>query len=243
MTNLAVDFARALKDLAAIMNDLKRLATLGDLPLALINPTTLRVRFPGCDAETVESLCRELNIRRGIVGQDEDFEAKHGAEMALLFPFAPSKTASEAGHYDRQKPTKRMKRDNIDWHNMLSPAVAPQYAVSLSAESYEFEFETISPHRKSQTQEAIGFMTCDGDIIDNPWLSSRPLSAQMSDYSSLHPSDGLGAAEDEAAMYFAPNHRQMHAHHHDPLKRSSHEDYEGLEGIYRFIEQCDQARR
>lgn len=243
IANLAVDFARALKDLAAIMNDLKRLATLGDLPLALINSTTLRVRFPGCDAETVESLCRELNIRRGIVGQDEDFEAKHGAEMALLFPFAPSKTASEAGHFDGQKATKRMKRDNIDWHNMLSPAVAPQYAISLSADSHDFEFETISPPQKGQTQEVMGFMTCEGDIIDNPWLGSRPISAQLSDYSSLHPSDVVGATEDEVAMYFAPNHRQLHAHNPMPQKRSSHEDYEGLEGIYKFIEQCDHARR
>jgi len=239
MTTLAVDFARALKDLAAIMNDLKRLATLGDLPLVLINPTTLRVRFPGCDAETVESLCQELNIRRGIVGQDDDFEAKHGAEMALLFPFAPSKAASEADHYDGRHAAKRTKRDNIDWHGMLSPATPPHHVVSLSTDSQDFEFETINllPHR-AHTQEVMGFMTSEGDIIDNPWLGSRPISAQMSDYSSLHPSDG--AAEDDVAMYFSPNHQQMHTSN---SMKQSHEDYEGLEGIYRFIEQCDQARR
>merc|ERR1712230_274419 len=55
MSNLAVDFARALKDLAAIMNDLKHLATLGDLPISLHDSSTLRVRFPGCDADTARS--------------------------------------------------------------------------------------------------------------------------------------------------------------------------------------------
>merc|ERR1712230_176280 len=83
MSNLAVDFARALKDLAAIMNDLKHLATLGDLPISLHDSSTLRVRFPGCDADTVESLCRELNIKRGMVGQDEDFDVQNGTEVAL----------------------------------------------------------------------------------------------------------------------------------------------------------------
>lgn len=237
MTALAVDFARALKDLAAIMNDLKRLATLGSLPLLLINPTTLRVRFPGCDRDTVEKLCVELGIRRGIVGQDEDFETQHGAEMALRFPFAPSKTASEAEIceiYDGWRPAKRTRRDNVDWHGMLSVEQSQRDNQS------NHDFVAISPglQAHAQGQEVLGFMALNGDIVDNPWLGSRPISAQMSDYSSLHPSD---AQADESPLYFQPDHRQYSTKRsHDAV---SQHDYEGVEGIYRFIEQCDRARR
>ncbi len=209
MSNLAVDFARALKDLSAIMNDLKHLATLGDLPVLLENSTTLRVRFPGCDRDTVENLCKELNIRRGIVGQDEGFDQKTGTEMALLFPFAPSKTPSQV-QYDmeiRARPPKRPKRDHVDWHEMVSPSVtnSPGYS-HRSATSNDLEFE---------------------EIAENHLLS--PLSG----YSSLHASE---TGDDNVAAYFEPTHKNAHV-------STQATGYEGLEGIYRFIGECDRARR
>jgi hypothetical protein len=85
MDLLSIDFARALKDLAAIMNDLKRLSTLGDLPLTMVDRSTLRVHFPGCDAQTVERLCDEVGVQRGIIRQDSDFDTSAGTEIALLF--------------------------------------------------------------------------------------------------------------------------------------------------------------
>ena len=238
MTTLAVDFARALKNLAAIMNDVKRLATLGSLPLVLVNPTTLRVRFPGCDRDTVETLCTELGIRRGIVGQDEDFETQHGADMALHFPFAPSKTASEADLceiYDGWRPAKRTRREDVEWHGMIS---AQQSGYSM--QSLGHDFETLSPHLQAHTegQEVVGIMTDDGDIIENPWVGSRPISAQMSDYSSLHLSED---GDDHAAMHFEPDHREYSSKR--PRQETSHAEYEGIEGIYKFIEHCDRARR
>ena len=210
MSNLAVDFSRALKDLAAIMNDLKHLSTLGDLPILLENSTTLRVRFPGCDRDTVENLCRELNIRRGIVGQDEGFDQRTGTEMALLFPFAPSKTPSEV-QYDmeiRARPPKRAKREHVDWHGMISPTVtsSPGYS-HRSATSNELDFE---------------------EIAGNPWLSPQ------SGYSSLHASE---VGDDNVATYFQPRYKDAHV----PTSQAT--GYEGLEGIYRFIGECDRARR
>lgn len=88
---LSIDFSRALKDLAAVLTDLKRLSSLGDLPITYSDSSTLRIHFPGCDAETVERLCEELDIKRGIVTQDPGFDDFVGTEIALLFPFAPSK--------------------------------------------------------------------------------------------------------------------------------------------------------
>jgi len=88
---LSVDFARALKDLAATMNDLKRLSALGDLPVTLEQKYILRVRFPGCDAESVERLCDEVGVQRGIIHQDLDFDASVGGQIALRFPFCPTR--------------------------------------------------------------------------------------------------------------------------------------------------------
>lgn len=225
MSTLAVDFARALKDLAAVMSDIKRLATLGSLPLILLNPTTLRVRFPGCDRDTVEKLCNELGVSRGIVGEDHDFDTQHGAEVALRFPFAPSKTTSEADLeeiYDGWRPAKRNKRENVDWHGMVS--------VAESLESVDQD--------PLHDEEGFGFMNSDGDFLEEkPWQEACP-SVHLSDYSSLrdcdHKLDGHGVTA------FQPNHGQY------SLKRSresGHAEYEGIEGIYKFIEHCDNARR
>lgn len=168
---LAVDFSRALKDLAAVMNDLKKLSTLGDLSITLEGQSVLRVRFPGCDADTVERLCDEVGVQRGIVHQDSDFDASVGGHMALLFPFA---STSE--------------------HTLSSPGGSLR---SETGHDYE-ELE--------QTE-------------DNPWLSSPEGYETMDDLSETE------------SMYFAR-----------PSNQQSSTGYEGLEGIYRFIEECDNAR-
>jgi hypothetical protein len=166
---LSVDFSRALKDLATTMNDLKRLSSLGDLPITLEQKSTLRVWFPGCDASTVERLCDEVGVQRGIVHQDPEFDASVGANVALIFPYAPS---SE--------------------HNLSSPGG------TVRSQVYH-DYEAI---------EAIN---------DNPWLESY----QSMDYGSDSGSD----------LFVKPS-----------THRNS-SDYEGVEGIYRFLEECDNARR
>lgn len=224
LTTLEIDFARALKDLAAIMNDLKHLSSLGSLPLILINQTTLRVRFPGCDRDTVENLCSELNIRRGIVGQDADFEESCGAEMALMFPFAPSDTPSESFSFNvvfenenvrrtkRQKHSIQSRREYVDWENMMSPA----RPASLCSQEFD------SSHDLLQCGDI--------EIVDNPWLSST------SGYSSLHASDD-GHITD---MFFQPT---PHSKQYASVSAKDHNTgYEGLEGVYRFIEECDRAQ-
>lgn len=169
---LSVDFSRALKDLAATMNDLKRLSSLGDLPISLEQQSILRIRFPGCDSETVECLCNEVGVQRGIIYQDSDFDDSVGGTMALLFPFAPT---SE--------------------HTLSSPGG------SLRSETGN-DYEKVD------------------DAMENPWLSSPE------DY------EGTEEASESGSEYFTKA---------SEYKNSS--DYEGLEGIYRFLEQCDNYRR
>lgn len=218
LTTLEVDFARALKDLAAIMNDLKHLSVLGSLPLSLVDNTTLRVRFPGCDADTVEALCRELNIRRGMVGQDPEFDEYVGADMALLFPFAPSRAPSDVQDHMHYRPAKRSRRDHVEWEHMLSPAQA------------------ISPPFSHKSAKLSHDLLGDAEVIENPWLSSP------SGYSSLHASSE--DASDIAAMFFQPPSagRQYQS---EAIHSSCGDDvlaYEGLEGIYKFIGECERAQ-
>ncbi|KAG0649582.1 hypothetical protein D0Z07_4005 [Hyphodiscus hymeniophilus] len=165
---LSVDFSRALKDFAATMNDLKRLSSLGDLPITLEANSVLRVRFPGCDAETVERLCEEVGVQRGIVHQDLDFDKTGGCQVALMFPFAPSS-----------------------------------------------EYTLSSPGGSLRSQSGHDYEEID-DVDANPWLEG---------YESMEGSESGSA-------YFTK-----------PSEHPNTSDYEGLEGIYRFIEQCDNSRR
>ncbi|KAF2739915.1 hypothetical protein EJ04DRAFT_483373 [Polyplosphaeria fusca] len=185
---LSVDFSRAVKELAAVLKDLQRLSGLGDLPVSY-ESSTLKIHFPGCDAETVERICNELGVQRGVVLQDEDFDAFVGTDIALLFPFAPSQTPSECSFYEKSVTGRQQP---IDWRHMMSPAVleSDEYSM-LSEDGLDFE-----------------------DLGENPWVLSP------SGYESLHESE-LGDADDL----------------HTPL------EYQGIEGIYRFMEQCESSRR
>ncbi|KAF2661420.1 hypothetical protein K491DRAFT_774088 [Lophiostoma macrostomum CBS 122681] len=184
---LSVDFSRAVKELAAVLKDLQRLSDLGDLPITY-ESATLKIHFPGCDSESVERICNELGVQRGVVQQDEDFDAFVGTEIALLFPFASSRTPSEYSFYEkpvagRQQP--------IDWRHMMAPS------------------ETSSDEYSTHSENGMDFE----DLGENPWLSSP------SGYDSLHESD----IEESMDM-------------HTPL------EYQGIEGIYRFMEQCESGR-
>ncbi|KAM0564401.1 hypothetical protein ACHAPJ_000614 [Fusarium lateritium] len=173
---LSADFGRALKDLTAINADLRRLAVLGDLPVLLEKHNILRVRFPGVDAETIERLCDDIGIQRGVVGQDADFDNAAGVSVALRFPYAP----------DAEKLNS-------------SP--------SESIRSFDgYATEEISTLEDDYfVREAIL-----DEMADNPWLAET---------------DGYETMSLPASSIAGPS-----------------EDYEGLEGIYRFLEECDQAK-
>ncbi|PWY81900.1 hypothetical protein BO70DRAFT_387443 [Aspergillus heteromorphus CBS 117.55] len=166
---LSGDFARALKDLSAVLNDLKRLASLGDLPMSLHDKSTIRVRFPGCDANTVERLCDEAGVQRGKIMQDEDFDIRTGADLALLFPFAPSIPASPdvADYFYHPSTIKSQAPDVVDWHAMMSPESATDASPDLSRQpSNQVSFEDVTL------------------FAENPWTRSS-----SSGYSSINASE------------------------------------------------------
>ncbi|EOD50935.1 putative casein kinase ii beta 2 subunit protein [Neofusicoccum parvum UCRNP2] len=196
---LTVDFSRALKELAAVLNDLKRLSALGDLPITY-HDSALCVHFPGVDADAVERLCDELGVQRGFIRQDAGFDGFVGTEIALLFPFAPSKTPSEASFLAKKPAHERpMYQAPIDWRNMLT-----------------LEEDVISSPGFS-TRSDLGH-DYEDLYEDNPWRSASSPSA----FESLHTSHARDSAISDACT---------------PL------EYQDFEGIYRFIEQCDNAAR
>ena len=190
---LSTDFSRALKDLSVILSDFKKLAGLGDLPITYFDSTTLRIHFPGCDADTVEKICQELGVRRGVVVQDDVFDAYAGTEIALLFPLAPSKEASED-----------------DMESLFYAQQAPG---------------NIFGDDRYSTQSEHSFDQLSAPAEPNPWLSSDDESPQSpEDYGSMR------STHKDSHKWSSPPSRN------DPL------EYQDFEGIYRFIEMCDNAR-
>ncbi|PHH80079.1 hypothetical protein CDD80_2921 [Ophiocordyceps camponoti-rufipedis] len=168
---LSADFKRALQDLTAVDADLKRLSALGDLPVMLEGRDKLRVRFPGLDADTVERLCDDLGIQRGVVGQDCEPDVAAGELGMLKVPFAPEMDDA-------------LTKSDLSLRSLRSNSTDNSWTLE----------------QDSKLQEAF-----DAEMEDSPWLPEA---------------EGHGTR---------------------PSAVSSSE-YEGLEGIYRFLEECNRGK-
>lgn len=216
LDTLSIDFAHALQDLAAILFDLKCLYTLGDLPLS-VSDSVLRVHFPGCDFQIVSSLCDELGVRRGVIREDEAWREDKDAEMALLFPFADSPASSEVddgGTGYFEQVLPSQKREDVDWMNMLSPSGHTAHQSSSA------DLSTRSITSEDSYSHLGPFLP----VGSNPWL------------------DAEGGDED----YASDEHDRVSStckSAESGFNRRGSEEYEGVEGIYRFLAECDGARR
>ncbi|MCJ1268709.1 hypothetical protein MMC22_008597 [Lobaria immixta] len=214
LSNISIDFARALKDLSAVLADLQRLSALGDLPINFSHTPSgpiLTCRFSGCDGRTVSRLCDEVNIQRGIVREDEAWERDRDVEMALLFPFAPGSAGrSEVGDEanDCFGPASATS-EQLDWRHMMSPQ-EPFIPFNGLAANNEHEVPAPGGRQASLQQN----------------------SKSLSGYESLRESD---FTEDDPYVQAEGLQTRESA--------SGSEGYEGLEGIYRFLKECEDARR
>jgi len=73
MDELDVDFNQSIREISRVYQDIRRLSSLGELPITLVHHGTLRVHFRGCDKEHVEALCNEVGVVTGIIHEDEMF--------------------------------------------------------------------------------------------------------------------------------------------------------------------------
>ena len=203
LDSLAADFARAVKDLSAILADLHRLASFGDLPLSVTknaSGSVLTVRFPGCDADAVSRLCDEVGVRRGVIMEDEEWQTDRGVDMALLFPFAPTDSVDSDAGMEYFSGIKDV--GHLRWDDMLSPSE------HMSARSKASEF-TMSP-----IGEAFQHM-------EHPWVGSQEEHVDTSD--GKRDLDTSLSGDSNASLGV--------------------QEYEGAEGIYRFLQECDRAKR
>ena len=235
LSGLASDFSRSLASLALIHSDIKRLSTLGSLPISHPNPHTIQVRFPGCDAKTVNNLCDELGIQRGIMKEDPEWDAESGDKdvgMALLFPWAPSRAASEVSaeeaanvFFSRLEPRARTKTlgpaESLEWASMISPSPHPSDPAAKS--DNDDSFSVIAP---SQATE-----------FNNPWLKSSSGGSNAS-FDPLRESDF--ASNDEFDFDLDLTRVETARQERAP---QSFADFEGTERILRFLDAYEEARR
>ena len=122
MASLSEDFNAIVADVSAVFADLRKLATLGDLPVSLAKykEDTIRVFFAGCDREIVERLCDEVGVTRGIIGEEECF----GFELLMpTLDFHPMMTKLVPGMRNSASgspPSQPQRRVNLYWQDMLS---------------------------------------------------------------------------------------------------------------------------
>ena len=234
LSTLTSDFARAIQDLSLILADLRALSTFGDLPIAFTHKPTgpiLSVRFPGCDADLVSRLCDEVGVRRGVVIEDEGWhtaqagktgQAEKDVEMALLFPFAPNSTSSlpsDGGEYYFTRTTapqrRRRQPEQLDWRNMISPPQQSRCAAESWRDSHSADEEL---------------------TLKSPDL--HPHSSPISGYESLRESD-FGSED----PYVPTSSSSSPVHKGVAAARAESGEYEGVEGIYKFLQVCEEARR
>ncbi|KAL7276131.1 hypothetical protein RUND412_000894 [Rhizina undulata] len=110
LDTLSADFGAMIGNLTTVYSDIKRLRTLGDLPITIAGSAgdIIRVHFHGRDRESVELLCDEVGVRRGIVYEDEKFAFSVLNQAFPIFSWREmmsdsppiSSTYSEDGHED-----------------------------------------------------------------------------------------------------------------------------------------------
>ncbi|KAM0804000.1 hypothetical protein BDR22DRAFT_960574 [Usnea florida] len=227
LSSLTSDFARAIQDLSLILLDIRALSTFGDLPISLIHTPTgpiLSVRFPGCDADLVSHLCDEVGVKRGVVVEDEGWynahvekpgRAEKDVEMALLFPFAPNRAPSLSSEGGAYFSTNLVQKERQPERLDWRHMMSPSQRSQYTAQSLH----------EDGSDEAM--------TLTSPDLHAR---SPMSGYESLAESDF--ASEDP---YFNTTSPVKAAVPHGA--RAESEDYEGLEGIYKFLQVCEEARR
>ena len=239
LNGLAGNFARALKDLSAVLADLNRLRTLGDLPVSLIDSgSTLAVHFPGCDARSVELLCSEVGVQRGIIREDPMWRADKSVEMALLFPFAPSRdesvssaSAIEQRYFESALP----KPERVDWTTMLSPKPSSPERTRTITTSPRFS-------TKSVTSDEEDVRPVDVESLDTFLQRNTPeilpFSGSEEGFESLRDSD---YDENDELISTRPVEQEQVRSHDASI--GSQEDFQGVQGIYKFLVECEGARR
>ncbi|KAI0483250.1 hypothetical protein GGR56DRAFT_623551 [Xylariaceae sp. FL0804] len=226
---LAGDFARALRDLTATLADVRKLAALGDLPVTLERSSgsggsgnggpVLRVRFPGLDADAVEALVDDLGLTRGVVREDAAFTTATAAAATAAY--------DKAGGVGGVGGVGVSVGDMAALRFPHAPAGTPAAPDDRSAAAASDEAS--SSCVDADDSEVLELFAGFSEVEDNPWLSLSSSSAA----SAPVPVPSASAVDPEGyeTMSLPP-------FGSDECGSSS----AGEEGVYRFLEECNNAR-
>ena len=167
-------------------------------------------------------------MRRGIIVEDEAWNEKQNkdVEMALLFPFAPSTSPSVMSEDENDNDAARYFTFNN--HN--------QYMIEKPVQQDQDQLDwrpmmhSTSTH-PSSLHDNTSFIDDDFATLKSPPHYSRSPSG----YETLRDSD----IDPDDPFLSSPLRARSS---HDAGSRRS-EEYEGVEGIYRFLRECEDVRR
>ena len=213
LDTLASDFARALKDLSLILTDLRQLSTFGDLPISLLHTDTGPV----------------LSIR--FPGCDADLVHRLCDEVGVKRGMILEDDGWTEGHGEKDVEMALL----FPFASSANPST-----ISEDADCAYYFHETLFQPQKMEWQGMISPSTHDDSLRDN--TSFEDLAATLkspafspgrayspSGYESLRDSDF--ASNDPYYPVTAP------------CDVSSPGSYEGVEGIYKFLQECEDSRR
>ncbi|TGZ76859.1 hypothetical protein EX30DRAFT_344528 [Ascodesmis nigricans] len=167
---LSADFGVMIGGLTAVYSDIRRLSTLGDLPITLAgNGDILRVRFSGCDCDFVERLCDEVGVRRGIIHEDERFAFAHLAPGVapmwndMLHGDSPplSSLCSDDGFSDIS---------NLPHSDMSLELLSSSQGYKIADEDYASDEESENADHYFELQ--MPFSEVEAQMADSPYLTS-----------------------------------------------------------------------
>ena len=175
-------------------------------------------------------------MRRGIIVEDEAWNEKSDkdVEMALLFPFAPSTSPSVMSEDENDNDASRyFTFNNNNINNNQRTIEKP--AMQQDQDPLDWRHMMLSPstHPSSLQHDNTSFIADD----DFATLKSPPLySRSPSGYETLRDSD----FDPDDPFLSSPLRAPLSSH--DTYSGRS-EEYEGVEGIYRFLRECEDVRR
>jgi len=225
----------ALKCGITVMNELMKLATLGDLPVTF-RADTIRVHFAGCDKEAVERLCEHVGVIRGIVGEKEMFGARlliPAPDMSVSPGFASTPLTSDGSLTSDVRyavpPADILIETDLDWRGMMSMSGS-----ELTEEGTHYTpAASLLGSFSSGSESALSFehLSSQGSV----WLCSpRELASDENiglDYTENLPSGGnvwLGTPEQSSPESSAGS-------------LTPHSEDAGLDtaGLQRFLAECE----
>ena len=268
---LSADLARAVSEYAQITHDLYLLSRFGDLPLSLHYNTdsttgskacggpTIRVRFAGCDGETVRAMCTEVGIKQGIIREDEGWRERdmdQDVMMSLRFPSVPLPAPTTQSHpFENHGRRRAMGIANEgSAHGSGSDDIGQVYfgrsnrvdPQDLSNEITSLTSSSLSLNLASG--QSTGYSDVEREIDASPAnIPSGNTHYHVS--SPSHPAYGNDMFDgDNDSECWSQSTLDRHSPSLlGPRSRSrsqdeeEREEYEGMEGIYRFMRECDEA--